>query len=454
MKTLRSVLLLGIAVLLSGCYTQLQYQQAADQRNPGKQSTSYERERAAETEKTAVKESARKQVRKGDYDRSSKVGFYYVGGERPHYPYYFQDDYFYGHYFGSEWVSYRDYVNWSPSYYRFNTGFHPYFARWQWGSYFRYAHMPYGGPWFSVTFGFGKYYPYYRWYDMYAFHPWGYGYGWNNFYYNNYYFLDDDYAWYDGDRDRNNARYGLRSTGTSRIGTIGGVRGDGSSVRTRGALDSGSSSATRIRSGSSGATRSTGNVGRTRSGGSSRSGSTGSSGNTRKRGGNDQGVQDDGRDKREDVQRTRTVYLGATNFRTLPETSRSTDLLSDENRMQRVRSIYTSGFGWNARTQQQRLKEQRVEPIEMRPTIRDRGGFLQTLGRFFESSRSSYDHIWDRRGDSGSFDRDRDRDRGTVNRGSTGSDTRSRSGSSGSRSRGSGGGGDDGGSSRSRGGGN
>ncbi|MDZ7773572.1 MAG: hypothetical protein U5K31_12665 [Balneolaceae bacterium] len=108
--------------------------------------------------------------------------------------------------------------------------------------------------------------------------------------------------------------------------------------------------------------------------------------------------------------------------------------------------------------QQDRLKEQRVEPIEMRPTVRDRGGFPAAAGQVLRIQPRLLREPCPGRpaGDRGGVDRDRerDRDRGTVNRGSTGSDTRSRSGSSGSRSRGSGGGDDDGGSSRSRGGGN
>lgn len=437
MKRLKFSLFLIIPLLLSGCYTQLQYQKTAEQE--------YRSERR--TADNAVRE-VRSQNR--EY-AESRVGL--RGNQRAYYPYYFQDDYMYGGYYpwGSGNLGYVNHINWNHSYYRFYTGYRPYFGGRQWGSYFRYRHMPYSGPWFSITFGTGRYHPYsyyhkwhHSWYDYYAWYPWRYDYFGRSFYYNNYYFFGDEFV--DGGfaRGGDNARYGPRSIGTSR--TDAGTRSGSSGRSTLRNRDGNSSVGNSSRSGSVTRSRGTTRVGSAGSGSSSRSRGNGSG--TRSRGGNDDARVDNSGD---DSQRIR--------YRAIPNSSRSTDARSreDADRDDRLRSVFISSPAYSVDygNVQNQIRRQRVEPPKLDNRQRRSGGFLQRLGKFFESSRSSYGNIWnDRGGDR--YGRDRDRgssSRGSVNR-SSGSDTRSRSsGSSGSRSRGSGGGDDDG-NSRSRGGNN
>ncbi|MDZ7771802.1 MAG: hypothetical protein U5K31_03555 [Balneolaceae bacterium] len=454
MKTLQSIFLLSFVILLSGCYTQLKYQQSTDRYSSDTPSHEVSEERSQE--RAAEKRS---DVRRDDR-RGSKIGYYYMSSYSPFDTWYGGN---YGNYYRAGWSGYGHYDEWRH-------GYGPYYSDWKWRSYMSYRFKSYRGPWFSFGIGYGSYYPYHdRWFASYPFHSWRYNHGyWGNTYYNNYYFLDDDFAWYDDDRG-SDVRYGLRSLGTSRLDAGGAMRGNSQGVRSSsryGSADA-SSNTGRIRGGSSGTTRSTGSVNRTRSGGSSRSGTTGSGSTTRKRGGNDDGVQVN-RDS--EMQRSRDGADEVIRYRSLSETSRSTDAVffptvdpnhrtGEMRRVQRMQPLFRSGYDFSRNTEafQDRLRSYRVETVQ-RPETRERKGFLQRLGEFFESNRSSYEHIWDSRGDRGGYTGNRGRDsgssgsRGSVGRGSdsSGSDGRSRS-SGGSRSRGSGGGDDDG-SSRSRGG--
>ncbi len=421
MKGLKIAALLLVPVLLSGCYTQLQVQQT--------------QEREYRSESASV-DGASKAVQKSDRDmrRRSVTGYYGAG-----------------HY------------KWNSAYHRFHSGFHPYhsgyYSSW-WDGYHPYHYRPGTRVWLSFRFGWGYRSSHFGWHDYYAWNPYSpwRGAGFGHYYqFNNFYLFGDEFqGGFAVNRDnRENARYGPRSIGSSRIGSDGSSRADGRSIGSRSGDGQSADAVTRVRGGSSDVTRSSGTVTRTRSGGTG-SGNAGSSGSSRSRGGNDDGNLD--RSRSDDTERIR--------YRPLPTSSSSSGTRfpvfrveprdGEENEARvRTSAVDWRDYSFGNDALRSRLEGYRVEgPENVRVTrSRSRGGFLQRLGEFFESSRKSYEGFYPDRGNYGSRSRDGgSSSRGTVTRSSDSDNTRSRGGSSGSsRSRGSGGGDDDG-NSRSRGG--
>lgn len=403
MKGLKFAVLLLVPVLLSGCYTQLQVQQT--------QQEEYRSEDASVDRASKAAYKSDREIR-----RRSVTGYYGA-----------------------------DHYKWSTAYHRFHTGFHPYqsryYSKWRSG-YHPYYYRPGTRVWLSFRYGsHSPFYglpPYHAW-NPYS--PWR-GAGFGHYYqFNNFYLYGDEFqGGFAINRDnRENARYGPRSIGSSRLDSDGSSRADGRSVGSRAAESSvGSDAATRVRGGSSDATRSSG------------SGTV-----TRTRSGDSDGNLD--RSRSDDTDRIR--------YRPLPTSSSSSGARfpvfrveprdgAENNPRERTSAVSWRDYSFSDDALRSRLDGYRVEgPENVQATrSRSRGGFLQRLGEFFESSRESYEGIFDR-GSYGSRSRDSGgSSRGTVTRSSGSDDTRSRGGSSGnSRSRGSGGGDDDG-NSRSRGG--
>lgn len=420
MKGLKIAVLMLVPVLLSGCYTQLQVQQT--------------QEREYRSEKASV-DGASEAVYKSDRDvrRRSVTGYYGA-----------------------------DHYRWNTAYHRFHTGFYPYHSGYHsswWSGYNQFYYRPGTRIWLSFRFGTPS--PFYGWPPYYAWNhysPWM-GPGFGHYYqFNNFYLFGDEFqgGFAINRGDRENARYGPRSIGSSRIGSGGSSRADGRSVGSRAGQSSvGSDAATRVRGGGSDASRSSGSgtVTRTRSGGTG-SGNDSSGGSSRSRGGNDDGSLD--RNRSNDAERIR--------YRPLPSSSSSSGTRfpvfrveprdgNDRSSRARTSAVSWRDYSFSDDALRSRLDGYRVEgPENVRVNRRSRGGFLQRLGEIFETSRRSYEGFFPDRGSYGTRSRDSgSSSRGTVTRSSGSDNTRSRGGSSGSsRSRGSGSGDD--GNSRSRGG--
>ncbi len=204
MKSVKMLVLTLSALLLTGCYTQLQLSDTRPQ---------------AEN-KSQVEEAKSQQGESSVYtdDNEGYIPIYYKDYAyetswqnccNPHKTYNFYGDnyYFPSH---SSWYTYhRPYHG---SFYGMSR-YHNWHMRRHFGS-------PFYASRFSISFSWGYgYHPYYH-YDPFYYDPWAYGYGYYSPTYNNFVFYQNyGQGYYGGgsSRDNSNTQYGPRSFGTDRV---------------------------------------------------------------------------------------------------------------------------------------------------------------------------------------------------------------------------------------------
>ncbi len=318
MKLAKAIVLVLVALLLTGCYTQLQYSQTM--------------------KKVTDREKSWSEDQEGDYDSDYKQSGYdsseYAYEEDDYIPVYYKDyeyeekynecgcnPYNIYNFYGSSFDRYGHYGSYYSPYYSHLTVNPYFFHKWRYSHrYWRGIHGPHFG--FSISWG-NPYYAYNFFYDPF-FDPYYdfYWYGYNHpFAYNYRYFYGHrGYAYYHGSKnwsyERKDRKYGPRQIGTNRVSR--------NAVRTR-SRDDGNRNATisnssRVRSRSTvGTSKTRSKVDRTRGNGSSskvsrtrdnngNSRSRGSSGNNRSRSrDNVQGDDNTDQRNRSGILRSRTV---------------------------------------------------------------------------------------------------------------------------------------------------
>lgn len=413
MKHFKILVLALSALLLTGCYTQLQLSEAP----------SYSGD---ENNSTANAEA--------QYDSSSD----YAEGDQEYIPIHYKDysytDFWRDYHFYNDFYSYPSYHNWY-SYHRFHYGNRFSISRYDYWRMRHFYDYPYYGSRFSLSFSWGFGYHPYHYYDPFYHGPFRYSYYPS---YNNYYFFYNNpgggfYGGGTGSKNNDNIRYGPRSIGADRVVDRNSrVRRDSENSSRKSSVVTGQ---TRVRSRSSvDVTRTRGTVKR----------STGSSvSRTRSRGtGNDADRARSRASIRDENNNGRSLSTGRT-IRTRNITSNSSSSLGSINRVETER----------------RLRSLMAPEVDTRRTIQNkRPPFLKRMKIFFKHSGSrlstgsrSTISIGNRtRSSVRSSTISSGSRRSTVTRGSSSSSNSRSRGSSSSRSR-SRGGGNDSSSDRSRG---
>ena len=420
MKFVKAFIVALFSLLLTGCYTQLQYSQTmreiTDEEKKEQPAYTWEQEEQS-------RQQPRDEVAAGDYadttDVQQQVPIDYKDysyaekyaecGCNPYNVYNFYGDYYDGYH--RPYSSFGTYLSVSPFYYSrwrstYGYRYHPSFAiSFSWGSP-HYYHSFYYDPFYDP---FYDHYWYRRGYLSYTY--------WK--FYGNYgagYYYDDN------KRDRN-TRYAPRSIGTNRVGTQVTNRSRDASLSGRTATQN---QTVRTRSVGTNRTRATTNrnsgstVNRTRS--RSNSGNS-SDGNSRTR-------------SRENLQSSSDVYIDRTDEKSRP-------VFIDYEKYRAIRARIADQNP-RSNTRLDNLGTQRSR-LQMAPTVdvdkkqRSRPTFFQRMKNFFENNSSRF--INTRSTNRGIRSRSSSSNRSSVGR-STGSSnrssvTRSRSSSSDSRSSGS-----------------
>jgi hypothetical protein len=273
MKLVKKIALVVLSLLLTGCYTQLQYSQTmkkvTDSQEAPEQSWNKDQDSDYDSSEYAYDEDDYITVYYKDYQYEEKYN-----DCNPYNVYNFYGSNFdrYG-YYGSSFSPFYSHLTISPFY----------FSKW------RYSHRYWSGLRFGLSFSWGS--PYYAYYDPF-FDPF-YDNFWYSRYYNSpfaynyrYFYGYRGYAYYHGNKnwsyERKDRKYGPRSIGTNRVSR--------NAVRSR-SRDDGNRRATvsntnRVRSRSVGTTRTRSTVDRNRgnSSGSRVDRSRGDNGNSRSRG--------------------------------------------------------------------------------------------------------------------------------------------------------------------------
>lgn len=411
-----------IALLLTGCYTQLQYSQTmrpiTDERE--EEPRTYARGEQVGEDARVTEESDEYVEGEGEdyvpvYYKDYKYAEEYDNCNcNPYYSYNFYGD----SYFFPSYGSWRDYYRprWSVG---FSTG---YFSPWY--------HSRYFGHSFAFSFSWGYPYSYY-YYDSYHYPFYDYWYH-RPIAYNYFYFYGNSrYGYgYHGDKYRKsdrNVRYGPRNTGSNRV--VGDRNRSGETrVRSRSAVNDGSRQGVRSRSVGTSRTRATvdrssnsSRVSRTRS-----SDGNGSSARTRSR----ENIQNDNNRER--------VYIDRTGQKSTPvviDRDRYREIRSRTLRSNSARSLDRRSDIRSNSLRKARINDLRNRIDQKRPTFFDR------MRTFFQSNSS---RIINSRSTNRSNNR-AIRSRSSSNRSSVGRSnsssrskvTRSRSSSSSSRSKGS-----------------
>jgi len=457
MKSLKVVGITLIALLLTGCYTQLQYSQTmreiTDQEE--KQAKAYSWNDDEQTnEKAQIKGEAAQ--RSEEYSDSAVADEEYI--PIPYRDYQYADKYEacncnpYNsyHFYGDSYFfpSYGSWYNYHRS--RFGIGFtSSAFYRWHMRQYFGHS-FTLGFSWGYDPFGY-YYDPFgYPFYDYYGYHrPYAF-----NYYY---FYGKSGYGpgYYNDGKSRTNIRYGPRNVGADRVVTNRNRSGD-SQVRSRSSSNDGSRQAVRTRS--VGTSRSSGTVNRNSSGStrvtrSRSSNNGGKSGSARTRSRGNENEQDNSRDQ---------VYIDRTD-----EPSTSVIISGDRYREIRSRQLSNSSVRTlensadlrsHLRTVQDKNTNSRIE--------RNRPTFFERMKSFFDNNSSriiksrstnSPNRIRSRSTNSGrsssvgQSSSGSSRSSVTRSRSSSSSSSKSRGSSSSSSSRSRSGGGNSSGSERSRG---
>ena len=239
MKILKALTITLIAVLLTGCYTQLQYSQTMKKitDDKPKKATGYtysgDQEKAEQEPVTAQEQRTEEQYQEEGTYAEDYVPIHYKDYEyaekydecrcSPYNVYNFYGSHYDWHGYGYNYphFSYGSYFSISPFYY----------SRWHHRRFF-------GGPYFAVTFSWGNPFHYHSFYYDSFYDPF-YGPYWyryrSPFAYNYHkYYGSFGYGYYSGggkDKIDRNTRYGPRSIGNNRVGD--------SSVRSRDARTDG-----------------------------------------------------------------------------------------------------------------------------------------------------------------------------------------------------------------------
>lgn len=214
MKLLKALIITVMSLLLTGCYTQLQYSQTMKKITDEEQTSdkpvyswSGEEEAEASKDKAAEAEYDKEQdeyipVYYKDYEYATKYGDVY-------------------NFYGNDWYGYNPYVG-----SRFHSWYPYSYDRWAYHSFYgRWYDRPHYGFSISLSWGWPSYY--YGYYDPF-FDPY-YDYYWYRYYsryaFNyNYFYRKSGYGygyWPDSKKTANNTRYGPRTIGTNRVDTDG-----------------------------------------------------------------------------------------------------------------------------------------------------------------------------------------------------------------------------------------
>ena len=439
MKLLKSLVLILVALLLTGCYTQLQYSQKMKKI----------------TDRKEVREYSRSDGERESAEYYGKESDYYAYEDEDYVPVYYKDYEYqrmwdecgcspYNVYNYNFYGSYHDYYDYHRPYrYRTYLSISPFhYYRWHYSPYWK--HRFYRSSFaFSFSWGSPSFYHSFYWDSFH--HPYYYDHYWYGYHsplaYNYYYFYNSGHHYY-GDKDRRynrNSRYGPRSIGSDRSAVnVNRTRNANRTISGRsGTIQSGKSTV-RTRS-SVGTSRTRGTTGR----------NTGSSvGQSRSRGNGSGTVKERSRGNLQrsdaDARNPNRIRVRSVNPREQLDRQR----ISRSSFENRLRSLRLPDV------------ERRQQVQNRRPTFlnRLRGFFENNSSRLFNGNRSSGTSVGTRfKSSSNSRPNIRSRSsstnsRSTVTRSkssSGGSKARSRGSSSSSRNRG--GGGDSGSSDRSRG---
>ncbi|WP_445666193.1 hypothetical protein [Fodinibius sp. AD559] len=413
MKLLKAIIITLISLLLTGCYTQLQYSQTMKKVTDKKQTSdtpgySWNGEEKAESSRDKTNEDVAK-AENNQEERRDYIPVYYKDYE---YATKYGNVY---NFYGNDWYGHRTYP-----YSRYNSfySWHPFsYDRWTYHSlYGRWYDRPHYGisvtlNWGWPSYHYGYYDPFYRPYYDYYWHRYysryAYGYGYWNFYgksgFGHGYYPDEKV------REGNNIRYSPRSIGTNRVVT------DGNRSRT---VDRNRSAAVTNRTSSTVRTRS---VGTTRT----RDTSGRSSVNRAK-------DRDNSSSSRSSRSRTRgqdqidNSRLDRYDYRS---NSDEIPLVIDEKQLEQIRARISND------------RKSIINRSQLNSNRDDRTTFFNRMKNFFEQNTSSFSN-----GNNGRTLRTRSSfpstNRSALNRSSSSNNrssvTRSKSSSSNSRSRGSG----------------
>lgn len=428
MKILKTVLVTLIALLLTGCYTQLQYSKTVKKDKKEARGYSWSGEEQAD-------EQVQNESEYADYE-DDEIPIYYKDYEYARRyddcgcsPYNVYNFYGYDG-FGYPYYSYG-------SFFSLNTY---YFHKWHYRRHFY--------PGFAFSFSWGWPYSYHSFYDPFYDYYW---YGYRPYAFNYIYYYGGSghgYGYYPDGKRRSNTRYGPRSIGTNRVvGTDD--RSRDPRLSGRDAARVGSTTTVRSRSGS--VTRSRGTVNR----------SNGSTVRTRSRSDNKSGGSTRTRSRGNDMQSNDSrIYIDRTRDSQVPARNDR-----DGSGIIRTRSVNLSNSSVRSIEDRSdiRARLQRAPNVEFNaPRERSRHTFFDRMKTFFQQSTSRIRTDFDRSNstirtrsrsssNSSSINRRSSQSRSSVDRSRSSSSNNSRSRGSSSSSRSRSGGNSSSGSERSRG---
>ncbi len=226
MKFVKVLAITLMSLLLTGCYTQLEYSQTmkkiTDEKS-SKEAGVYAWD-GEEKEEQSARNSEQTKEEYAEYENEGEeyIPVYYKDYE---YATKYGDVYNIENYFGNDWYGYDAYHPYS-SFISYHSWPPFYYDRWHYHSFFGHS---YHRPSFALSFsiGWGSRYFYHRYYDPfydpYFDHYYGYGY-YSPFAYNYRYFYGKSgygHGYYPDKKARqdDNTRYGPRSIGTNRVAT-------------------------------------------------------------------------------------------------------------------------------------------------------------------------------------------------------------------------------------------
>lgn len=428
MKTIKSILITLIAVLLTGCYTQLQYSHSMKKitDKPKKEAKEYTRDRNGEqTSKTPQEETKR--------ERSQKEYSEYTG-EEDYVPLYYKDYEYAERYDDCKCSPYNVYNFYGSSYDWYGYNYRPHhsfrshltispfhFNQWQ----YRYRHFGhrYHHPGFAFSISWGH--PFYHFYDPFYDPYYAYGSHYSISY--NYFYFSGSYYSENGGKvvTNRNTRYGPRSIGTDRVVN----RGDRSRSSRVSGRDAARVTKSSDRSRSVGTTR-TRNVDRKKNSTVKRNRSKNSSGQGTTRSRSRENIQQ-GQDRdRVYYDRTDSPQRPVVIDRERARTIRSRTVNSNDNTVRRSRSQDDDSRNRFRKVDLDRNVEQR----------HSRTTFFHRMKSFFQNNAGNFinNNDWGRSGRSKVNNRSSSSSRSSVGRSSSKSDnssvTRSRSSSGNSRS--------------------
>jgi hypothetical protein len=376
MKVIKSILITLIALLLTGCYTQLQYSQKMHkitdknkkevQKNyqSGEEQTNNEAQ--AESDEQYADYAGEEDYVPVSYKDYEYVQKYADCNCSPYnvYNFYGSSYDWYGYNYYKPYYSFRSHLTLSPFYYHnwrypHHFGYSRFAFSFSWGSPHFY-HSFYHDPFYDYYFGYSPFaYNYHRFYGSY-----GYGY------------------YYGGSKENvsrdSDVRYGPRSIGTNRVVTT--TRERSNSVRNESGRRTKVNNKAKVQTRSVGTTRSRGTV-KQNTGSStvtsrnrSRSDEGNSSGTTRSRSRNNDNIQSDNSRNQ--------VYID--------RTGESTPVLIDRDRYDAVRSrtIINRNSPRDSDTNNERNILQRVRKVNLNTIEQEKPTFFQRMKGFIESSTS------------------------------------------------------------------